>query len=189
VAYADVSRLLALIEESGFWRMPVRDDTPPSVDGAGWWVEGVREGRYHEVVRSEPIQGMLFEAGMFLLNLARLETCLAHSPMGQYKLSDLKYLDYEKTADDSEPYALIEAPDGLRERLRRGEYMGSDYGQIVEVGESHIELSDIVSVCAEGQPLWVERTNYLPIQGAVDPVRTKHHPDRVPHRGPETRCP
>jgi hypothetical protein len=67
--------------------------------------------------------------------------------------------------------------------------MGFDYGQITEITEQYIELKEIVHVCEGDEPKWVERPNHLAIQGAVDPVQMTEHQDRVPYRGPHTKCP
>jgi type IV pilus assembly protein PilP len=109
--------------------------------------------------------------------------------MSQHKLSDLEYVGYVKDTDGGNVYAIVEAPDGLTQRMRRGEYMGSDSGQITEITEQYIQLQEVVHLCVDGEARWVEATNYLAIQGAVNPVPLTAHPNRVPYRGAQKRCP
>lgn len=41
-------------------------------------------------------------------------------------------------------YALIKAPDGIVHRVRRGDHMGENFGQIVAINETNVQLIEIV---------------------------------------------
>ena len=57
-------------------------------------------------------------------------------------------------------WALIRDPDGSIERIRQGNYMGSNHGKITILSGSRIELIEIVS-SGEG---WIERPNMLELK-------------------------
>src|SRR5690606_7965912 len=51
-------------------------------------------------------------------------------------------------------YALIEDPTGAINRVKVGDYMGKNYGRVIEVTESYINVMESVP---DGQDGWVER--------------------------------
>ena len=51
-------------------------------------------------------------------------------------------------------YALVEDPTGAINRVKVGDYMGKNYGRVIEVTESFINVMEIVP---DGQDGWVER--------------------------------
>lgn len=51
-------------------------------------------------------------------------------------------------------YALIEDPTGAINRVKVGDYMGKNYGRVIEVTESYLNVMEIVP---DGQDGWVER--------------------------------
>ena len=55
-------------------------------------------------------------------------------------------------------YALIRAPDGILHRVTRGTHMGQNYGEIVAIDESQVQLSEIVP---DGFGGWVQRPAVL----------------------------
>ena len=55
-------------------------------------------------------------------------------------------------------WGLIKAPDGTIHRVREGNHLGTDHGEIVNITERGIKLREIVS--EDGQR-WVERDNFL----------------------------
>lgn len=59
-------------------------------------------------------------------------------------------------------FALIEDNAGGIHRVRAGNYMGKNYGRIVGVGETRIELIEIVP---NGRGGWVERPRSLTLTG------------------------
>jgi len=67
-------RLLYLLEQSCFWKLPTKNSSPEGEDGAQWLVEGSKEGHYHVVDRWSPKDGSYREIGIYLLKLAGFET-------------------------------------------------------------------------------------------------------------------
>lgn len=43
-----------LLEAGSFWNLPTDDWRTSGLDGSGWVLEGVRDGKYHRVIRSNP---------------------------------------------------------------------------------------------------------------------------------------
>jgi type IV pilus assembly protein PilP len=62
---------------------------------------------------------------------------------------------------DGVMYALVEDDTGVVHRVRSGNYMGRNYGRIIGVNETHIELIEIVP---NGQGGWVERPRSLSLE-------------------------
>jgi type IV pilus assembly protein PilP len=56
--------------------------------------------------------------------------------------------------------ALIRTPDGVIHKVRQGHHMGRNYGKIVHITPSHIELSEIVPGRYGG---WTRRTTTVPL--------------------------
>jgi type IV pilus assembly protein PilP len=50
--------------------------------------------------------------------------------------------------------ALVKDPGGVIHPVRRGEYLGQNYGRVTAVGEDHIDLVELVS---NGNGGWMER--------------------------------
>ncbi len=55
---------------------------------------------------------------------------------------------------DSSFWGLIEDPEGVIHRVSIGEYMGQNYGEIVSIDESQVEVSEWIS---DGLGGWTER--------------------------------
>ncbi len=62
------------------------------------------------------------------------------------------------TGSDGGQYALIRDPSGGVHRVRTGNYMGQNYGRIVGINDTRIELIEIVP---NGRGGWVERPRSL----------------------------
>lgn len=73
---------------------------------------------------------------------------------------DLKDLNMVGTLTDASGglFALIRDNAGGVHRVRSGNYMGQNYGRIVGIGESRVELIEIVP---NGRGGWVERPRFL----------------------------
>lgn len=70
----EIRRVLRLIEEMDFWKMPAEPGGPPYPDGASWILEACVGGRYHVIDRQSPPNGPLRELGLYLvLALAKLD--------------------------------------------------------------------------------------------------------------------
>lgn len=61
---------------------------------------------------------------------------------------------------NSVSWGLIKAPDGTIHRVREGNYVGENYGQITRVTEEKISLLEIVT---DGLGAWIEREAALAI--------------------------
>lgn len=75
----------------------------------------------------------------------------------------LKELDMVGTLTSAEGnlYALIEDAEGGIHRVRNGNFMGANYGRIVGISETRVELLEIVP---NGQGGWVERPRSLSLE-------------------------
>lgn len=60
----------------------------------------------------------------------------------QFPLDSLKMVGTLEQGGDL--WALIESPDGVLHRVKPGDHMGLNYGQITLIDEDHIELTEIV---------------------------------------------
>ncbi|MFC3284398.1 pilus assembly protein PilP [Litchfieldella rifensis] len=61
--------------------------------------------------------------------------------------------------------ALVRAPDGKVHRLTTGDYLGTDFGRIVSITATSVQLVEVV---ATGQGGWIERTRSLTLDDASD---------------------
>lgn len=68
--WAECKRLL---EEIGYWELPIVEDDLVGVDGAQWILEGMRDGRYHLVNRWTPESESYRELCLYLLKLSQLK--------------------------------------------------------------------------------------------------------------------
>lgn len=62
---------------------------------------------------------------------------------------------------DESIYALIKTPEGTLHRVKEGDYLGQDFGNINEITESRVEIVEIVQ---EGVNEWTERANTLMLE-------------------------
>lgn len=74
-----------------------------------------------------------------------------------YGLTDLKMVG-TLTGTEGNIFALISDSDGGVHRVRRGNYMGANYGRIVGISETRVEVMEIVP---NGRGGWVERPRTL----------------------------
>ncbi|CAM3389275.1 pilus assembly protein PilP [Halomonas lysinitropha] len=77
-------------------------------------------------------------------------------PLEAYDLSELELVG--TLTVEGQPSALIQAPDGKVHRLRIGNYMGSDFGRIIGITDSSVQLVEIVPT---GRGGWTERGTRL----------------------------
>ena len=67
------NEFMRLLRQSGYWDLPPQDELPPPEDGATWIIEGLRNGKHHQVSRLTP--GMEFrDACVYLVKLSGLKT-------------------------------------------------------------------------------------------------------------------
>lgn len=60
-----------------------------------------------------------------------------------------------------QPSALVKSPEGTVHRVRVGDHMGTDFGRIVGITNSSVQLVEIVPT---GRGGWVERTTRLTLE-------------------------
>lgn len=63
-------------------------------------------------------------------------------PLEQFPLDALRMAGTLSIAGAK--YALIKAPDGIVHRVKRGDHMGQNFGQIVAINETDVQLIEIV---------------------------------------------
>lgn len=59
-------------------------------------------------------------------------------------------------------WALIHTPDGVLYRVKKGNYLGQNYGKIIHISEEKIEITEIVP---SGEGGWLERQTMLALAG------------------------
>lgn len=77
-------------------------------------------------------------------------------PLEAYPLDQLELVGTLSVGN--QPSALVRTPDGEVHRLTSGDHMGTDYGRIVSITESSVQLVEVVDNGGGG---WVERTRRL----------------------------
>lgn len=77
-------------------------------------------------------------------------------PLETFPLESLKMVGTLQQAKDT--YALVKAPDNTLFRVRAGNYLGQNFGQITEISESEVKLKEIVQDTGGD---WTERTSSL----------------------------
>lgn len=79
----------------------------------------------------------------------------------RYQLGALKMVGTFRNTqtEDNTLWALVRAPDGIVHRVREGNFMGTNHGQIANITEERIDLNEIIR--DEATSAWRERDNYL----------------------------
>lgn len=81
-------------------------------------------------------------------------------PLESYPLESLKFVgSIEKT---KLKYALIKTPDNSVQQVKVGNYLGQNFGMIVEINENGVVLKEIVQDDLSGD--WVERAASVDLQ-------------------------
>lgn len=81
-------------------------------------------------------------------------------PLESYPLESLKFVgSIEKT---KLKYALIKTPDNSVQQAKVGNYLGQNFGMIVEINENGVVLKEIVQDDLSGD--WIERTASVDLQ-------------------------
>ena len=84
-------------------------------------------------------------------------------PLEQYPLEGLLLVG--TLSIDGINSALVRDPQGEVHRVHVGEHMGTDFGRIVSITDSALQLVEIVS---NGQGGWIERTRNLSLKQATE---------------------
>ena len=87
----------------------------------------------------------------------------ARDPLEQYPLDGLRLVGTLST--DGRNSALVRDPQGKVHRVYVGEHMGSDFGRIVSITDSAVQLVETVS---NDQGGWIERTRHISLKQATD---------------------
>ena len=81
-------------------------------------------------------------------------------PLEAYPLESLKYVG--SMSKSKLTYALVKTPDNAIAQVKKGNYMGPNYGLVTAINESEIALKEIVQDDLTGD--WVERTANINLQ-------------------------
>lgn len=87
----------------------------------------------------------------------------ARDPLEQYSLDGLRLVGTLST--DGRNSALVRDPQGKVHRVYVGEHMGTDFGRIVGITDSSVQLVEIVS---NGQGGWDERARNISLRQATE---------------------
>lgn len=78
----------------------------------------------------------------------------------KYQLGALKMVGtFRNTEANDTLWALVRAPDGIVHRVREGNFMGTNHGQIANITDQRIDLNEIVR--DEATSGWRERDNQM----------------------------
>jgi type IV pilus assembly protein PilP len=77
-----------------------------------------------------------------------------------YPLESLKYVG--SMSKNKLSYALIKAPDNTIQQVKRGNYIGPNFGLVTQINESAIEIKEIIQDDLTGD--WVERNSSINLQ-------------------------
>lgn len=80
-------------------------------------------------------------------------------PLEAYSIENLRMVG--TLAQRKEIFALIKTPDSNLFRVRKGNYLGQNFGRINEIDEGSVKLTEIVQ---DGTGDWVERVSTLQLQ-------------------------
>lgn len=84
----------------------------------------------------------------------------AKEPLEMFSLDSLRMVGTVGTG--ASMVVLIKDPGGVIHRVRKGEYMGQNYGHIVAISDDHIDLVELVS---NGNGGWMERPASIALAG------------------------
>lgn len=71
------------------------------------------------------------------------DTARPKQPLEFYELAELVYRG-KVVAPNGKEYALVQLPDGMVREVQVGEYMGKNFGRILEITPTQINLEEIV---------------------------------------------
>jgi type IV pilus assembly protein PilP len=80
-------------------------------------------------------------------------------PLEAYPLENLRMVG--TLSQKSAMFALIKTPDNNLFRVRKGNYLGQNFGRISDIDEGNVKLTEIVQ---DGAGEWMERTSTLQLQ-------------------------
>ena len=77
----------------------------------------------------------------------------------KYALGSLKMVGTYRDFNTSDLWALVKAPDGIVHRVREGNHMGQNFGEVFSITEQRIDLQEIVPDVKSGG--WKERGAFI----------------------------
>lgn len=80
-------------------------------------------------------------------------------PLEGYPLENLRMVG--TLQDKKDTFALIKTPDNNLFRVKRGSYLGQNFGVVLEISEAVVKLKEIVQ---DGGGEWTERVSNLQLQ-------------------------
>lgn len=136
----------------------IRSDPGPTPDITLPEIPDYAPVAYDEADRRSPFIARLPEAEQSPRGSEELAPDLSRQrePLEAFDLGELALVG--TLTQNGQPSALVRAPDGQVHRLRVGNYMGSDFGRIVGITSSTVQLVEVVST---GRGGWIERTTRL----------------------------
>ncbi len=81
-------------------------------------------------------------------------------PMEAYPLESLKYVGL--LSKNKLTFALLKTPDNAVQQVKLGNYVGQNFGRVVQISEGEVVLKEIVQDDLSGD--WVERTSNIALQ-------------------------
>lgn len=70
----EAKKLIAQVNDSGFWQLPSYERNGGGADGSEWIIEAAAHGKYHLVSEWTPEKGPIFDLGTtFLFGLAKID--------------------------------------------------------------------------------------------------------------------
>ena len=149
-------------EELQQWMAQQRKEVKPSIEQIEAPKKFVPQA-YSAITGTEPFSAQKLVIGSPLDNrqsnaLLASETRRRKEPLEAYPLDSMAMVG--SVTRQGRPYALIRV-DNLLHYVKAGEYLGQNYGKITRIGETEVDLREIVQDAA-GE--WVERTATLQLQ-------------------------
>jgi type IV pilus assembly protein PilP len=87
-------------------------------------------------------------------------------PLEAYPLENLRMVG--TLAQNRDVFALIKTPDNNLFRVKKGNYLGQNFGVITEIDEANVKLKEIVQ---DGTGDWTERASTLQLQEEQEVAR------------------
>lgn len=81
-------------------------------------------------------------------------------PMEAYPLESLKYVGL--LSKSKLTYALLKTPDNAVQQVKLGNYVGQNFGRVIQISDGEVVLKEIVQDDLSGD--WVERTSNIALQ-------------------------
>lgn len=81
-------------------------------------------------------------------------------PMEAYPLESIKYVGL--LSKSKLTYALLKTPDNSVQQVKVGNYIGQNFGKVIQISDSEIVLKEIVQDDLSGD--WIERVSNLALQ-------------------------